>query len=96
MESSSKKRTSRRIPNFQMFNYSPTDKVDQDFLERLEIIFGSPAALNASFLTADAAHQCCGLNNSGIDMQAWMTSCEKLKNCKNETIRDLVLNNITK
>ena len=79
-----------------MSSYEPTDTIDQDFLERLEIIFGSPAALNCSFLTANDAHHTCGGSNSGIDMVSWKSACSKLKGCKHDTINDLVLNSITK
>jgi hypothetical protein len=70
--------------------------IDQDFLERLEIIFGSPACLNCSFLTANDRHHTCGGSNSGIDMEGWMEACAKLKACTHETINDLVLNSTTK
>jgi hypothetical protein len=79
-----------------MCGYSSTDKIDQDFLERLEIVFGSPACLNASFLTPNDAHHFCTSNNSGIDIEAWNTTCDKVNGCQNESIRDLVLNQMTK
>ena len=79
-----------------MCSYGPTDTIDQDFLERLEIIFGSPASLNSSFLAANDAHHTCGGSNSGIDVEAWKSACSKLKACKHDTINDLVLNSITK
>ena len=62
----------------------------------IKFVFGFQACLNASFLTPNDAHHFCTSNNSGIDVEAWNTTCDKLKGCQNETIRDLVLNQMTK
>ena len=77
-----------------MVSYGPTDVIDQDFLERLEIIFGSPASFNGSFLTPSLSS--CSLDNSGIDLKRWKEVAEKLKTCRHDTINDLLHNGITK
>jgi hypothetical protein len=76
-----------------MCSYGPADTVDQDFMERLEIIFGSPASLNGSFLTSSDP---CTLSNSGIDMSAWKAAADKIKSCSHDSIVDVVLSSITK
>ena len=45
------------------------DKLDQDFMEKLEIIFQNPACLNASFLLP--SHKPCTSKNEGKCMKTF-------------------------
>lgn len=76
-----------------MTSYGPTASVDQDFLELLELIFGSPASLNGSFLTSSSSP--CSDDDSNIDVSKWKSAFEKLKTCRHDTINELMLNSVT-
>jgi E3 ubiquitin-protein ligase HERC4 len=78
----------------EMFQPGPDETLDQDFLEKLETIFQSPAGLNASLLLP--SHKPCTSKNNGIDFSAWTRSTQTISQCKNETIRDLVSTGLTK
>ena len=47
----------------------PEDLLDQDYLEKLEVIFQHPACFNASLLTD--THKPCTSKNNGVDLKAW-------------------------
>ena len=70
------------------------DMLDQDFLEKLEVIFQNPACLNASFLLP--SHKPCTSKNEGINMEAWNHATNGLSKLKNDTIKDLVTTGLTK
>ena len=76
-----------------MTSYGPTASVDQDFLELLELIFGSPASLNGSFLTSSSSP--CSDDDSNIDISKWQSIFAKLKTCRHDTINELMLNSVT-
>lgn len=72
----------------------PEDALDQDFLERLEVIFQHPACLTASFLLPN--HKPCTSKNDGIDFDAWRHATKGLTKLKNDTIKDLVTTGLSK
>ena len=70
------------------------DALDQDFMEKLEVIFQHPACLNASFLLP--SHKPCTSKNGGINIEAWKHATDRLDKLKNETIKGLVTTGLSK
>ena len=62
--------------------------LDQDFLEKVETIFQSPASLNGSLLLP--SHKPCTSKNEGIDVAKWTKTLDAIGKSENETIREAV------
>ena len=72
------------------------DLLDQEFIEKLEVIFQNPACINASLLL-EPTHKPCTSKNNGIDMVAWSkTTFNFYFELKNETIIDVITTGLTK
>ncbi len=78
----------------EMLAVGSEDCLDQDFLERLEIIFQNPACINASYL--NSSHKPCTSKNHGVDMVAWNGATKALSKANNETIKELITTGLTK
>jgi E3 ubiquitin-protein ligase HERC4 len=64
-------------------------------LSTIEVIFKSPACINASFLLANDAHYCCSSKNSGVDIQLAVEAFDYLRKSENESIKHTIWDSIT-
>ena len=64
----------------EMLTPKDEDALDQDFMEKLEVIFQHPACLNASFLLP--CHKPCTSKNEGINIEAWKHATKRLDHVK--------------
>lgn len=78
----------------EMLSHGPEDCLDQDFLEKLEIIFQNPACINSSFLLP--SHKPCTSKNHGVDLKAWNYTTKRLSKITNDTIKELITTGLTK
>ena len=79
----------------EMNSKSENDVLEQDFMEKLEVIFQHPACINASLLLN--THKPCTSKNNGVDMPTWTkTTFNFYFKLTNETIKDVITTGLTK
>jgi E3 ubiquitin-protein ligase HERC4 len=71
------------------------DTVDLELISTIEVIFKSLACLNASFLLAHDAHNCCTGKNNGVDMEAAMAAFDAVQKVENDSVKQIIWDSIT-
>lgn len=61
-----------------------------DLLAVVELIFKSPACMNASFLLPDFGHLCCTSKHHGVDLKAAEVAFGYLRKVENESLKNVV------
>ncbi|EDW50031.1 probable E3 ubiquitin-protein ligase HERC4 isoform X2 [Drosophila sechellia] len=69
---------------------------DMDLLSSIELIFKSQACWNGSFLLDHDRHFGCSVRNHGLDLKAAQLAFDNLRVVENESIRQVIWDNITK
>ncbi|KAH8339599.1 hypothetical protein KR067_001005 [Drosophila pandora] len=80
----------------QCTRFKQNDQSDLDLLNSIELIFKSQACLNASFLLDNDRHFGCSVRNYGLDLKAAQLAFDHLRNVENESIKQVIWENITK
>ncbi|KAH8327387.1 hypothetical protein KR074_004920 [Drosophila pseudoananassae] len=80
----------------QCTRFKQNDQSDLDLLNSIELIFKSQACLNASFLLDNDRHFGCSVRNYGLDLRAAQLAFDHLRNVENESIKQVIWENITK
>ncbi|KAH8259636.1 hypothetical protein KR026_008191 [Drosophila bipectinata] len=80
----------------QCTRFKQNDQSDLDLLNSIELIFKSQACLNASFLLDNDQHFGCSVRNYGLDLKAAQMAFDHLRNVENESIKQVIWENITK
>ncbi|XP_034137054.1 probable E3 ubiquitin-protein ligase HERC4 isoform X1 [Drosophila guanche] len=80
----------------QCAHFKQSDQSDLDLLQSMELIFKSQACLNGSFLLPNEKHFGCSVRNYGLDLTAAEVAFDHLRNVQNESIKQVILDNVTK
>ncbi|KAM7357848.1 HECT and RLD domain containing E3 ubiquitin ligase 4 isoform 2-T4 [Cochliomyia hominivorax] len=69
--------------------------IDMDLLAIVELIFKSPACINASFLLPDYSHFCCTSKHHGVDLKSAEIAFGYLRKIENESLKSVIWDKIT-
>ncbi|CAH2254500.1 jg25682 [Pararge aegeria aegeria] len=72
------------------------DVVNQELLAYLEIVFGSLACINGSFLLGQNAHFGCNTKMPGVDLAKAEEAFTLISRLENSTIQELIFSHLTK